>query len=95
MPEIVRLMLGPKEVKEVSKVPSANTIKRRVDDMSNDILETLIKKIKIPPKFFILIHETTDISKKAQLSSVVRFVDGDSITEEYLFCKELPECTID
>ena len=61
--------------------------------MSNDILETLIKKIQEFPKFFIQIDETTDISRKAQLLSVVRFVDVDSITEEYLFCKEFPERT--
>ena len=69
---------------------SADAIKSRIDDMPNDILK-LTKKIKAPPKFFIQIDETTDTSKKAQLLSVLRFVDGDSITEEYLFCKELPE----
>ena len=70
-------MLGPKEVKEVRKVPlSADTIKRRIDDMSNDILETLIKKIKASSKFCIQIDETTDISKKAQLLSVIRFAQG-------------------
>ena len=68
--EIVRLMLRPKEVKEVSKLPlPADTIKRRIDEMSNDILEILIKKIKAFPKFSIQIDEI-DISKKAQLLSV-------------------------
>ena len=63
-------MLGPKEVKEVSKLPlSADTIKRRIDDMSNVILETLIKKIKAFPKFSMQIDEI-DIGKKAQLLSV-------------------------
>ena len=43
--EIVQLMLGPKEVKKVNKVLlSVNMIKRWIDEMSNDILETLIKK---------------------------------------------------
>ena len=47
-------MLGTKEVEEVSKVPlSANTIKRRINDMSNDILETFDKKIKAFLKFSI------------------------------------------
>ena len=71
-------MLGPNKVKEIRKVLlSADTIKRRIDDMSNDTLETLIKKTKAFPKFSIQIDETTDISKKAQLFGVVRFVDGD------------------
>ena len=46
----------------------------------------LIKRIKAYPKFSIQIDETTDISKKAQLLSVVGFAGGDSITEEHLFC---------
>ena len=83
-------ILGPKEVKKVRKVPlSVNTIKRQLNNMSNDMLETLKKKVKTSPKFCNQIDKTTDISKKAQQLSVVHFVDGDSIAEEYLFCKEL------
>ena len=90
--EIVRLMLGQKEVEEIKTVSlSAVTIKRRIDDMSSDILETLINKLKTYGHFSLRIDETTDITKKAQLLGVVRFVDGDSIREEYLFCEELPK----
>ncbi|GFT22658.1 SCAN domain-containing protein 3 [Nephila pilipes] len=74
--EIVRLMLGPNEVKEVNKVSlSADTVKRRIHDMSSDILGTLIKKLLSAEKFALQINETTDIKNKAQLIAIVRFVE--------------------
>ncbi|GFS52253.1 SCAN domain-containing protein 3 [Nephila pilipes] len=73
--EIVRLMLVPNEVKEVNKVSlSADTVKRRIHDMSSDILGTLIKKLLSAEKFALQIDETT-IKNKAQLIAIVRFVD--------------------
>ncbi|GFT75459.1 zinc finger BED domain-containing protein 5 [Nephila pilipes] len=69
--EIVRLMLGPNEVKEVNKVPlSGDTVKRRIHDMSSDILGTLIKKLLSAEKFALQIDETTDIKNKAQLIAI-------------------------
>ena len=92
--EIVGLMLGQKEAEEVRKVSlSAETIKRRIGDMSEDLLETLLNKLKTSRKFSLQIDETTDIKKQAQLLAVVRFVDGNAIAKEYLFCKKLPERT--
>ncbi|GFT90396.1 zinc finger BED domain-containing protein 5 [Nephila pilipes] len=92
--KIVRLMLGPNEVKEVNKVSlSADTVKRRIHDMSSDILGTLIKKLLSAEKFALQIDETTDIKNKAQLIAIVRFVDEDFIKEHYLFFKEAPERT--
>ncbi|GFT08205.1 protein FAM200B [Nephila pilipes] len=50
--EIVRLMLGPNEVKDVNKVSlSADTVKRCIHDMSSNILGTLIKKLLSAEKF--------------------------------------------
>ncbi|GFR10779.1 SCAN domain-containing protein 3, partial [Trichonephila clavata] len=87
--EIVRLMLRPNEVKEVNKVSlSADTVKRRIHDMSSDILGTLIKKLLSAEKFALQIDETTDIKNKAQLIAIARFVDEDFIKEHYLFCGE-------
>ena len=39
------------------------------------------------------IDESTDISGHAHLLANVRFVDGDTIRENFLFCKALPEKT--
>ena len=64
--EIVRLMFGPNEVKEVNKVSlSADTVKRRIHDMSSDILETLIQELLSTEKFSLQIDETNDIKNKA------------------------------
>ncbi|XP_050993118.1 SCAN domain-containing protein 3 [Labeo rohita] len=85
-------MLGPEAVKELAKVSlSDNTISRRIDDMSADIECVVLEKIRISKKFALQLDESTDISGHAQLLANVRFVDGDAIRENFLFCKALPE----
>ena len=85
-------MLGPEAVRKIAKVfLSDNTIFRRIDDMSADIKSVVLKKIRISEKFVSQLDECTDISGHAQLLVNVRFMDGDSIIENFLFCKALPE----
>ncbi|XP_056302924.1 SCAN domain-containing protein 3-like [Danio aesculapii] len=91
---IVNEMLGPDAVKGIAKVPlSDSTIARRIDDMSTDIESHVLEKIRISRKFALQVDESTDISGHSQLLANVRFVDGDSIRENFLFCKALPEKT--
>ena len=88
---IVNEMLGPEAAKEIAKVPlSDNTISRRIDGMSADIESVLLDKIHISNKFALRLDESTDKSGHAQLLANVHFVDGNTIRENFLFCKALP-----
>ena len=60
--EIVRLKLGANESKEVIKISlSADSVKRRINDISSDFLGTLIIKLLLAEKIALQIDGTTDI----------------------------------
>ncbi|CAI9734341.1 Hypothetical predicted protein [Octopus vulgaris] len=82
--EIVRVMFGEDAVSELNKIPfSDNTIRRRIQDISGDIECNIKSKIHV--------DESTDITGKAQLLVIVRFINDEAIVEDVLCCKELPE----
>ena len=57
--------------------------------MSVDIKIIVLEKIRIGKHFSLQLDEYTDISKNVQLLANVRFVNGDTIRENFLFCKTL------
>ena len=88
---IFKEMFGPDAVKEVTKIPfSDNTIARRIEDMSVDIKNNILEKARSSGRFALQVDESTDISGHAQLLANIRFIDGDAITENFLFCQRLP-----
>ena len=79
---------------ELCKIPlSDNTISRRIHDMSENIECNIKSKILKHKLFALQVDESTDITGKAQLLVFIRFIDDESIVEDFLCCKELPETT--
>jgi len=92
--DICNLMFGEDFAKKVQSIPLSNTtVKRRIDEMADNVENQLIKKIKSSDYYSIQIDETTDISKCAQLLTYVRFIDNNQMKEEMLFCRELESNT--
>ncbi|XP_067119559.1 SCAN domain-containing protein 3-like [Centruroides vittatus] len=92
--EIVKIMISQEAAKEIEKIPaSADTISRRINDISSDIQSTLIEKLRLSGVFALQVDEATDISGHAHLISNVRYTDEYEIKEDFLFCLPLPGYT--
>ena len=61
--------------------------------MSVDIETIVLEKIRIGKHFSLQLDEYTDIRKNVQLLANMRFVDGDIIRKNSLFCKTLVKTT--
>ena len=88
---MANIMLGTAAKDKLSLVPLPNDIvKNRIDDISEDILHQVIAYLKAShTKFSLQLDETTDVVNLSQLIAFVRYVRGDKIKEEFLFCKDL------
>ncbi|XP_037005248.2 zinc finger MYM-type protein 6 isoform X4 [Artibeus jamaicensis] len=71
---------------------SNNTIGHRIDELSADIEDQLIQKVRESKWFALQIDEFSEISNITLLLCYVRFIDNDcsDIKEELLCCIEMP-----
>ena len=92
---MVAKLCGEDQAKKLSVVfVSNNTIRRRVDDMAEDILVQAIEEVKSSPvKFCIQFDESTDIASCAVLLGYIRYVHCNMIKEEFLLCENLATTT--
>uniref|UniRef100_A0A8C6UXW9 Uncharacterized protein n=1 Tax=Neogobius melanostomus TaxID=47308 RepID=A0A8C6UXW9_9GOBI len=68
---------------------SNNTVSRRIADMSSNIVEQVVSKMRRAGHFALQLDEMTDVSGEAQLLAFVRYKDESDINEHVLFCKAL------
>uniref|UniRef100_A0A668AN63 DUF4371 domain-containing protein n=1 Tax=Myripristis murdjan TaxID=586833 RepID=A0A668AN63_9TELE len=88
---MAEIMIDKKAANAFKKVPlSNNTMSRRIDEMSVDIIGQVVNKIKQAGQFALQLDEMTDVSGDAQLLAFIRYKDVSDIKENILFCKRLP-----
>ena len=71
--EMIELVCGTEEGKRLEDVPLSNdTISSRITDISNNILEQVMKELKaLPFPFSVQLDESTDVSQCAPLLACV------------------------
>lgn len=85
--DMVSTMLGESMGQQLKAIPMSNdTVSRRIADISEDLHAQLIEKVK-NSHFAIQVDEATDLHRDAHLICYIRFVDGEAMREELLFCE--------
>lgn len=90
MKEVVTIMCGEKESKKLNSLSMSNdNVKRRIQDMSLDVLSQVVERVRESPYFAIQLDESTDIANQAQLLVFIRYLHENNFEENFLFCKPL------
>ena len=88
--EIARIMCGDAVAKKLFMVPlSKDTIKRRIRELSDDVLQQTIASVKRSRKSSLRLEETTGIRSDAQFKVFVRYLVANHYVEQFLFCHSL------
>ena len=89
--QLANIMLGKEAENKLFVVPLSNDIVRsRINDIGEDILGQVVANSKASPtKFSIKLDKTTDVANLNQIIAFVRYVKGQEIKKEFLFCTQL------
>ena len=89
----LRTMQNKPAVQELSAVPlSNNTVRRRIDDIADD-LEVQLVTILRTTKFSLALDESTVRDNEVLLLAYTRFQHNNEFVEEMPFCKSLKTTT--
>lgn len=91
--DMVSAMIDKKANKLKSIPLSDNTVSRRITDVSDNLEEQFISRLKTAGDFSIQLDESTDVSDSATLLVYVRYAWGNEFLEDMLCCLTLPTTT--
>ncbi|XP_062046909.1 zinc finger MYM-type protein 6 [Lepus europaeus] len=91
--EMCSEVLGSTAGDQMKTIPLTNSaIGHRMDELSADVEDQLIAKVRGSPWFALQVDESSEVSDAPLLLCYIRFIDHDckDIKEELLFCLEMP-----
>ena len=91
--EMARIVCGNAVANKLAMVPLSNdTIKRRIQELSEDVLQQTIASVQRSGKFSLQLDETTNIGNDVQFMVFVRYLDTNNYMEQF-FCRPLAKNT--
>ena len=88
--EATTLVLGGEKANKLKEISLSNdTVKKRISEMSQDILLQVVEEVRSSPLFFLQLDESTDISTCAQLLVYARYIFESNVKVKYLFSEPL------
>ena len=68
---------------------SNDTVCRRICELSLDIKEQVVQKVKNAGLFSVQLDESTNVQSCSQLMVFIRYIHSGDLKEEFLFCDDL------
>jgi hypothetical protein len=69
---------------------SENTVKRRMDEMVQNVKDILLERLRHSENFALQLDEINDISNNANLVAFLRYEQENKVCEVFLFHESLP-----
>ena len=91
---MVKAVCGDETSKKLTTIPLSNdTVQRRIVELSNNVKDQIVTKLKESKFFRLQLDECTDVARFSQLLAYVRFASNNDIEEHFLFCQPLSTTT--
>ena len=88
--EATTLVLRREKANKLKEISLSNdTVKKRISEMSQDILLQVVEEVRSSPLFSLQLDESTDISSCAQLLVYARYIFENNVKVQYLFSEPL------
>ena len=87
--EATTQILGEEKANKLKVLLSNDTVKKRISEMSQDILLQVVEEVRSSPLFSLQLDESTDISSCAQLLVYACYISENNVKVQHLFSEPL------